>query len=220
MKKTLRFSFGLVFLVSLPALAGLLVLSRPIIRVLFERGHFSGQSTAISASCLFYFALGLPFISGVKILAPAFYSLKDTKTPMIIAVIVMLSCIGLSLLLMPPLRAGGIALAISLSQIINLFLLVVYLEKKVGSIGKKDILGSALRSGFCAAVMGAAVWLLARLWESRLMSFAEQAVALLGTIFLGLAVYAATSFFFNRQDLRSVRVAFSPGKIFREKDGK
>jgi len=79
MKKTLSFSLKLIFLVTFPAMVGLFVLNRPIIQVLFQRGVFDAQSTTMSASCLLFFALGLPFVSGARIIAPAFYSLKDTK---------------------------------------------------------------------------------------------------------------------------------------------
>jgi putative peptidoglycan lipid II flippase len=95
MKRTLVFSFKFIFFITFPAMVGLLVLNRPIIQVVLERGLFGSQSTDMTSQCLFYFAFGLPFISGVKILAPAFYSFKDIKTPVIVAFFFFIVLIGL-----------------------------------------------------------------------------------------------------------------------------
>ncbi|MFQ6039136.1 MAG: murein biosynthesis integral membrane protein MurJ, partial [Candidatus Aminicenantales bacterium] len=131
MKKTLVYAFKLIFFVSLPAMVGLLLMSRPIIMVLFQRGQFDERSTAMSASCLFFFAMGIPFISGVRIMAPAFYSLKDIKTPVIVASFIMLLYIGFSLILMGPLRVGGIALALALASVFHFVALFILLERKI-----------------------------------------------------------------------------------------
>jgi len=119
MKRTIVFSFKLIFFITFPAAVGLVVLSHPIIQVLFQRGVFDEQSTHMCAMCLFYFAFGLPFISGVKVLTPAFYSFKDIKTPVVVSFFIMLGNIGLSLILMNPLRVGGIALALSITSVFN-----------------------------------------------------------------------------------------------------
>src|SRR5512137_2312429 len=103
MKRTLGFSLKLTAVVTFPAAAGLIALNRPIIRTLFERGMFGRDSTSTSAACLLFFALGLPFVSGVKVVAPAFFSLKDTRTPVVIGIAVMAVNTAVSLLLMGPL---------------------------------------------------------------------------------------------------------------------
>ena len=213
MKRTLIFSHRLVFFVTFPAMAGLLVLNRPIIQVLFQRGVFDFQSTAMSASCLFFFAFSLPFISGVKILAPAFYSLKDTKTPVIVAFFVMLSYISMSLVLMNPLRVGGVALALSLASVINFFLLFGLLEKKIGKIDKKTILSSALKSTLSAVGMGVAVWFFIRHFDFDQLAFLEQLAVLLSAVSLGIVITIVVNLLFNHEDLRSFKDILS-------KDGK
>ena len=213
MKKTLIFSFKLVFFVTIPAMVGLLVLNRPIIQVLFQRGVFDEQSTAMSASCLFFFSFGLPFISGVKILASAFHSLKDTKAPVIVAFFVMLSYISLSLILMKPLRVGGLALALSLSAVLNFFLLFILLEKKIGKIEKKEFSASVLKSAFSAAVMGGAVWFFMKHFDFHSLIFLEQLGILFSAIVIGMLVYLFMNLLFSHEDVRRLRDVFSRKRI-------
>jgi len=217
MKKTLKYSFKLIFLITFPAMAGLLVLNQPIIQVLFERGAFDAQSTTMSAWCLFFFAFGLPFISGTKILAPMFYSLKDTKTPVVVAFFVMICNIGFSLLLMGPLRAGGIALALSLSSLINFGALFVLLEKKLGRIEKKDMLVSALKSALSAAVMAGVVWIFMDRFDFEKLVFIERTSVVLAVILGGVIVYLFMNLLFRHEDIKSLKRAFSKDKILDKK---
>lgn len=189
LKKTLGFSLKLVSVVSFPAAAGLIALNVPIMRTLFERGRFDGGSTAVSSACLLFFALGLPFVSGVKIVAPAFFSLKDTRTPVLIGVAVMAVNTAVSLLLMGPLRVGGLALSLSLSQALNFVLLLVWLERRIGATGTANWALSAARSAVAAAVMGLALrfaWPLLRVDGA---AFAVRAAALAGAITGGILLY-------------------------------
>ena len=217
MKKTLKYSFKLVFLVTFPAMAGLIVLNQPIIQVLFQRGAFDAQSTAMSSWCLFFFAFGLPFISGTKILAPMFFSLKDTKTPVIVAFFVMISYIGFSLILMGPLRAGGLALALSLSSLINFVVLFYLLEKKLGKIEKKDLLVSALKSALSAVVMGGSVWISIKQFDFEKLVFIEKLSVVLAVILGGMIIYLIMNLLFKHEDLKSLKHAFSKDKILHTK---
>jgi putative peptidoglycan lipid II flippase len=158
---------------------------------------------------LFYFAFGIPFISGIKILAPAFYSFKDIKTPVFVAFFVMLSYIGLSLILMNPLRVGGIALALSVSSVFNFILLFFLLEKKIGRIEKKEIITSGIKSAFFAGVMGAAVWFFMKQHDFQYLVFLKQLTILVAAITVGILVYIFLNLLFNQEDLKSLRDAFS-----------
>jgi putative peptidoglycan lipid II flippase len=204
LKRTLAFSLKLTAVVSFPAAAGLMALNVPIIRTLFERGRFGPGSTAVSSACLLFFALGLPFVSGVKVIAPAFFSLKDTRTPVAIGLAVMAVNTGVSLLLMGPLRVGGLALSLSLSQLLNFVLLLVWLERKVGSTGAVRWAASAARSAAAAAVMGIALrlgWPLLRLDHA---AFAVRAAALAGAIAAGMLLYAGLIRIISPAEHRSV----------------
>lgn len=216
MKKTLVYSFKLVFLVTFPAMVGLLLLNRPIIQVLFQRGEFNEQSTLMSASCLFFFALGIPFISGVRIMAPAFYSLKDIKTPVIVASFIMGLYILLSILLMNPLRVGGIALALSISSVFNLLVLFYLLERKIGRIPKKDILVSAFKSAISAVGMGAVVWIFAGRFDFDQIVFIQKLGVVAAAVAIGIVVYLVLNLLFSHEDLKDLKNVFSRDRILRK----
>ncbi|MFH0771868.1 MAG: murein biosynthesis integral membrane protein MurJ [Candidatus Omnitrophota bacterium] len=158
-KDTLSFSLRAVFFITIPAAVGLIVLSEPIVRALFERGTFDSYSTRITSTVLFYYAFGLFAYAGVKILVSAFYSLKDTTTPVKTAFAAFIVNVTLNVILMFPLKVGGLALATSVSSVVNFFLLFHLLRKKIGPLGGLRIMKSFTRVGLAAAIMGAVlIW--------------------------------------------------------------
>ncbi len=204
MKRTLVFSLKLINLVTLPAAAGLLALSWPIIHVLFERGRFGAESTALSSACLFFFALGLPFVSGVKAVAPAFFSLKDMKTPVTISFLTVMSFVAFDLILVGPMKVSGIALALSLSQVVNFGAYLFLIERKLGTLEKRDYIRSLLLCLSFSVLMAAGLAVL-----MRLIHFAErrelaQIGLLFGAIGLGGLFYFLCQFLFNRRELRAL----------------
>lgn len=204
LKTTLGFSLKLTALVSLPAAAGLVALNVPIMRTLFERGHFDGTSTALSSACLLFFALGLPFVSAVKVVAPAFFSLKDTRTPVVIGLAVMAVNMVVSLLVMGRLRVGGLALSLSLSQALNFILLLAWLERKIGPVGTRRWAVPALKAAAAAGLMGLAVRLAWPLFGVDGGPFALRAAALAGAILAGIVLYVGLIRLISPADLRSI----------------
>ncbi len=204
MKKTLSFSLKLAAVVGFPAAAGLMALNVPIMRTLFERGLFDRASTALSSSCLLFFAIGLPFVSGVKVVAPAFFSLKDTRTPVAVGVAVVAVNLAASLALMGPLGAGGLALALSLCQVLNFALLLNRLERKIGSTRKGRWAASAAKSAAAAAGMGVVLRLAWPALGVDGAAFAVRAAALAGAILSGILIYVGLLRLVSPADLKSV----------------
>lgn len=217
MKRTVMFSLKMIAFVTFPSMIGLLVLNRPVIQVLFQRGVFDAQSTGMTASCLFFFAMGLPFISGVKVLAPAFYSLKDTKTPVIVAFFIMFIYISAAVILMRPLRVAGIALALSISSVFNCGILFILLERKIGGLQKRSLLVSSLKSLIFALIMGGGIWYFFKRFAFDQMSSLDQIVMLFATILLGIVIYVGLSLVFNPEDLKSFKGMFSRGETLKGK---
>jgi len=209
MKRTLSFSLRVILFITIPAMVGLFVLSRPIVHILLQRGEFDAQSTTMTASCLLFFSLSIPFISGFKILAPAFYSLKDTKTPAVVAFFVMIVYISLSLILMGPMRVRGIALALSISSVFNFFTLFYLLEKKIGKLKIRKVILSAVKSLTAAVIMGFSVWGFFRYFSFYDMNFLNKLIVLAGSILIGLGIYGILSLIFNKEELKAFRSILS-----------
>ncbi len=104
-------SIEFVLFLTLPAAAGLWVLSDDIIRVLYERGAFSEQNTVIVGGILAVYGLGLPAFVLIKALQPGFYAREDTRTPMKFSGISVAINTALALTLFPVFAERGIAMA-------------------------------------------------------------------------------------------------------------
>jgi putative peptidoglycan lipid II flippase len=137
-----------------PASAGLMFLAKPIVLTLFQGGRFDAYSSEMTAKALFFYSIGLFAYGSTKILQSSFFALKDTLTPTKISFVALISNVLLNLILMFPLKLGGLALATSLSGIFNFFALFYILNKKVGKLKVAPLLLSLLKISLCAIGMG------------------------------------------------------------------
>lgn len=155
--KSLNFAVSGILYVLIPVSVGAMVLRVPIIKVLFERGAFDERSTYLTSIALFYFAIGMTAYGLRDVLSRSFYSMKDTKTPMINGAMAVLLNIALNLILVRYLKLGGLALSTSIAAIFATFLLFTSLKRKLGKIGGKYMFMSFIRAMFAAIVMGVIV---------------------------------------------------------------
>lgn len=163
LKSTLTFSVRIVAFITVPAALGLMILREPIIRVLFQHGQFVAESTKLTARALLYYAVGLPALASVKLIVPAFYSIRDTKTPVIVASISLVLNIALNILFLQPLlfkrvQNGGPALATALACFFDFFTLFIIFRLRYGALGTIEILRSFAKIFLCAGIMGVACW--------------------------------------------------------------
>ena len=103
----------------------------------FQRGKFDYAATAGTADALLFYSIGIWAIVGVRIVTASFYSMQDTKTPIKILVVTVMTNIILSLALMGPLKHSGLALANALASTVNFLLLFYFLRRKTGKAGSK-----------------------------------------------------------------------------------
>ena len=157
-KDTLNYGLRLNFLITIPAMVGLVVLSHPIVRVLLERGKFDPMAAHDTATAMMAFALGLPFLGLVRIVVPAFYSLKDSKRPVLFATVAVAVNLGLAYYWVGPLKHNGLALALSVSSFVNAVGLLAWLRWKMGRLGVRKLFHVAWKAGVAAAVMGLLLW--------------------------------------------------------------
>jgi putative peptidoglycan lipid II flippase len=204
LRDTFSFAVRLVCFVMIPATLGLIVLRYPIIRLIFERGEFRhGDSTSMTALALMFYSVGLASYGSVKCVLPVFYSLKDTRTPVKLAAIAMLSNIALNVILMQFLALGGLALATALSSMINLSLLMRALRRRLGWVKGREIASSLVRMGAAGAVMAVVCWLAMTLIEALVPEprLLEQLGEVLVCGFLGVAAYVLFSKLFGCREL-------------------
>jgi putative peptidoglycan lipid II flippase len=205
LKDTFGYAVRLTLFLTIPSMMGLIVLRIPIITVLFQRGEFSPQATLLTAQALLYYAIGLWAFSAVRIVAATFFALKDTRTPMVMATVAILTNIGLGIVLMKPLAHAGLALATSLASILNLALLVLALRKKLGSLGWRGIAQSALKTLGSSAVMGAAVWVAVKVFiPTQGASFIALAAGVMACVTVGLVIFGGCSYGFKSPELSNV----------------
>ncbi|MCK5417533.1 MAG: polysaccharide biosynthesis C-terminal domain-containing protein, partial [Desulfobacterales bacterium] len=154
---------------------------------------------------LLYYAMGLGAFSAVKIVAATFFALKDTRTPMVMALVSIGVNIALGIILMRPLAHGGLALATSLASILNLGLLVHALRSKLGSLGWRSIMRSVYRTLLSAGFMGVVVWGAAFVFippeGGEVMGLL---LGLIGCILTGLIIFGTCSYLIKSPELLSV----------------
>ena len=182
----------LVLLINVPAAAGLVLLSEPVTRLLFERGQFAAADTALMTPVLAVCALGLPFISHVSLALRAFYALKDTATPVRAAVLSFVVNLGLSLLLMRAWGTAGLAAAGTLAVVAQAVYLQAKLAGKQPGLGLAPLRGDLGRILVAAAGMAALTWAGARgLAAAGLPGKTGDWLVVLGLIPLCAAAYGA-----------------------------
>ena len=160
-KQTLLTSFHQTMYLVMPVSAILLVLRVPAIRIVFGVSSFPWEATVKTAHTLAFFAISIFAQSAIYLFSRAFYALKDTVTPLIAAVATSLINVLLSLLFVLKLNLGvwSIAFAFSISSIINAFILLLVLNKKVGGFNFKSLLIPFTKISWATAFMGVALWL-------------------------------------------------------------
>ncbi len=162
--KTLGYSTVILFGVMIPASMFMMVMARPVITLVFARGAFGEGSVEMTAAALRYYSLGMVFFSAVRITAPVFYSLKDTRTPVKASVL----CMGLNIILNilftwfflktrleKPL--AGLSLASSAAGAVNFMLLRRRLRGRIGPTAAPARVWFALAAGSIAAALALAL---------------------------------------------------------------
>jgi len=126
----LDWSLRLVVLLAVPCAMALLLFPQALVAVLYHRGQFSAVDVAATALALRGYGAGLLGLVAIKVLAPAFYARQDVRTPVMIAVGVLVATQALNLVLVPWLGHAGLALSIGLGALVNAGLLLVGLLRQ------------------------------------------------------------------------------------------
>jgi putative peptidoglycan lipid II flippase len=178
--------------------------------VLFQHGQFLAASTRLTARALLYYAIALPGLATVKLIVPAFYSTKDTKTPVIIAGIslvinVILNVLFLNTWLFGRVQNGGPALATGLACYFDFFALFLIFRLRYGKLGIREILASFARISLCSAIMGVACWLGGHYTQFTMHSrFLVQLSVFAGLLGGATALYLALAWIFRCHEIEEI----------------
>ncbi len=201
MRRIVSDSLRLLLFLALPAAVLLMLLGRPLITVLFQRGQFDAQNAELVAWALLFYAIGLVALAALEVVARSFYALGDTLTPVLAGGVQ----IGMMAALSPWLinvvfpawgwhPLGGLALGFSLSNFVEVGVLMWLLRRKMGGLNGRSLLDGLWRMGLASLLMVGAVWLTltwlersGALWQALLGGLAGGTAYLLAGLGLQIA---------------------------------
>lgn len=164
MRRTLSSAVRLMLVMNVPAMVGLMVLASPIVELVLEYDKFTDVDTAATAAALVFYAPGLLGYSAVKIVSPAFYAMKDSRTPVTVSLISVGANLALNLMLVKVLGYRGLALGTAIAALFNAATLLWIFRRRAHGIDGRALLLTIVKIGIASAVMGiaahfASVWL-------------------------------------------------------------
>jgi putative peptidoglycan lipid II flippase len=194
---TLSESVRLVFLLTVPSAALLAVLADPLVALLFQHGRFHGGDTASTADALVMYCLGLPAFAAVGVFTRAFYALGDTRTPVRSTFVAVAVNLALNLAFVGPLVGlglghTGLALATSVTSMVNLAQLAWRLRGRIGGIEGARMLRSLARITLASVAAAAGLaFVLPATGDVTAASVPVRAAVVAGGGLAGLAIIAA-----------------------------
>lgn len=207
-KATLLTTMHQILFLALPAAAILIVLRIPAVRLVFGASQFDWEATVLTGRTLGFLAVGL-FAQAVSLLlVRGFYALKDTKTPVIVSLIVVLINISLSFYLVRVLNLDiwSLGLSFSVSSILSGILLFWTLDIKVGGFDKSQVFGPLLKMFVATVIMGVCLYVPIKLLDKVIFDTTRtiNLIALTGlaSIF-ALSIYIFLVWYLKVRELRT-----------------
>jgi putative peptidoglycan lipid II flippase len=209
-RHTLAGSIRLAFLLTIPSAVGLIVLGRPIIALIYERGHFGPNDTDHTAAALAFYAIGLAGYSAVRILAPAFYALGDARTPMMISLLSMATNFVMNWMLIDVLQERGLALSTSTVALMNFALLYAIMHRRVKGIEGRTTVIAVGKIVAASAVMGVVCWAISRaIANGAGVSFPARTANVAASVSVGVGVFYLVASALGIQELKAATKVFT-----------
>ncbi|MDQ3441545.1 MAG: murein biosynthesis integral membrane protein MurJ [Planctomycetota bacterium] len=155
-RETVSRGLRLMLMLNVPATVGLMVLAHPIVALIYEREMFHAGDTAATAAALMFYAPGLLGYSAVKIASPTFYSLRDSRTPVIVSVVSIAVNLGINLWLIRVMGYRGLALGTAFAAMFNAGVLLWLLRGRLGGLDGRRVAVALFKVLVASAVMGVA----------------------------------------------------------------
>lgn len=198
-------SINSIILLVIPISIGAIVLSKPIVKLLFERGAFDSRATSMTASALIFYSIGMVAFGLRDIIGRIFYSLQDTRTPMINGAIAMGMNIVLNVVLVKYMGHTGLAFATSISAIICILLLFGKLKNRIGYFGQDKILKVLMKSLISAIFMGVVTILAYNILTYILRNlYLAEFISVFGAIGIGAIAYITSIYAMKIDEINSI----------------
>lgn len=205
LKEIMGYGINIILLITIPATVGLIVLAEPIVQITFERGAFDTSATIMTSQALIFYSLGLVAMAIRLLITRVFYSIQDTKTPMVNGAISVGFNIILNLILVKFMAHSGLALATSIATTIATLLMMHSLRKKIGSMRVKSYIVCGLKSGLASAMMGLVSYLIYHGMYGILGTGIKfNLMSLLISVSIGVVVYVVLCYVFKVEEVGMV----------------
>lgn len=207
-KITLLTTLHQILFLALPATAILIVLRIPAVRLVFGASQFDWEATVITGATLAWLAVGLSAQAVSLLLVRAFYALKDTKTPVMISLITVLTNISISYYLVNFLKLDvwGLGIALSVSNILSAMLLFIMLHKKVGGFMTRAVINPLLKMLMATVIMGAALYIPIKLLDQVIFDTTRTVNLIILTVLasaFALSIYVLLVWFMKVKELHT-----------------
>jgi putative peptidoglycan lipid II flippase len=179
-----------MLVLNVPATIGLVVLAKPVVSLLLERGQFGPDDTAATAAALACYAPGLVGYSAVKIASPSFYALRDARTPLFVSLAAVITNVVLNLTLVHVIGFRGLALGTAAAATLNAGVLLWILGGRLGGIEAARTSRTLVACLTASAVMGLAAWLVE--WGLEILLPGTRTLVQAIRVFTAIAVGALT----------------------------
>ncbi|MFL2131692.1 murein biosynthesis integral membrane protein MurJ [Ruoffia sp. FAM 20858] len=202
LKKLIKYAVNIIIIITVPATIGIIVLANPIVKIAFERGVFDSNATYMTTGALIFYSVGLVGTSVKMLLYKIYYSLQDTRTPMIDGFITVFFNVVFNFILINFMAHRGLAFATSIAISITSIFLLVKLKRKIGDFGLKSSISCMLKS-FCASlIMGLIVYVAFDFLTINLSTGTlNELIILLISIALGTLAYILIMYLFKIEEL-------------------
>jgi putative peptidoglycan lipid II flippase len=195
-----------IVFVLVPASAAMLVLSEPMIRLIYERGEFTASQTELVATALFWFAFSLPFNGLFLLLTRTFFSLQRPWIPTAVSGANLAFTALVALALYGPFEVGGIVAATAIATAASVVAQCVILRSELGGLELPRLADSALRIGVGSVALAGVSYVVWELLDSALgRSLGAQAVSLTAGLVAGGAVYLGATRMLRVPELEQIR---------------
>lgn len=201
----MNYGINIILIITIPAMIGLIILAEPFVRLFFQRGAFDSVATTMTSQAVIFYSVGI-VASALKIMInKVYYSLQDTRTPMVNGALAVGINIIMNLILVGPMKHSGLALATSISAIVTSLILINGLRKKVEDIDMKSYVVCLVKSTIASVIMGIVVYLIYNgLFPIAKGRFILDLIIFLFSVGVGAVIYMILCYMFKIEEVRTL----------------